>query len=63
MTSARQLNGKLADHKFLFYGAGEAGIGIAELLVMAMEKTGLSHAEAKMKCWFVDSRGLITAER
>uniref|UniRef100_G3USR2 Malic enzyme n=1 Tax=Meleagris gallopavo TaxID=9103 RepID=G3USR2_MELGA len=36
---------KLSDHKFVFQGAGEAAMGIAHLILMAMEKEGISRAD------------------
>merc|ERR1712227_648466 len=55
---------KLADHTFLFQGAGEASIGIANLIAMAMEKReGIPFEEGLKKIWLKDSKGLIVANR
>nr|XP_005995204.1 PREDICTED: NADP-dependent malic enzyme, mitochondrial isoform X3 [Latimeria chalumnae] len=54
---------KLSDHKFVFQGAGEAAMGIAHLITMAMEKEGIPKEEAIKKIWMVDSKGLIVKGR
>lgn len=54
----------LADHKFLFLGAGEAGTGIAELIALEIsKKTKVPLEEARKKIWLVDSKGLIVSSR
>ena len=41
-------------------GCVQASIGIANLLVDAMEEEGVSREEAIGKIWLVDSKGLLT---
>ena len=54
----------LADQTFLFAGAGEAGVGIANLLASAISgESGCTVDAARGKIWLVDSKGLVTAAR
>jgi len=63
IASMRITGGNLADQKILFLGAGEAGIGIADVFVAALKEEGISEEDARKQCWFVDSRGLLCAGR
>ncbi|KAL8489727.1 hypothetical protein ACS0TY_025082 [Phlomoides rotata] len=64
VASLKLLGGTLADHTFLFLGAGEAGTGIAELIALEMSKqTKVPLEESRKKIWLVDSKGLIVSTR
>jgi len=63
ISGARQTGVPLAEQKILFLGAGEAGTGIAGLFVNALVDEGMSEADARKHCWFVDSKGLLVAGR
>ncbi|DBB07785.1 TPA: hypothetical protein ACH3X3_009203 [Trebouxia sp. C0006] len=49
----------LKDQVFLFFGAGQANIGTARLLVAALVDEGLTETEAKKQMWLYDSKGLV----
>ncbi|MFZ5495718.1 MAG: NAD-dependent malic enzyme [Verrucomicrobiota bacterium] len=62
--SAARLTGTpLPEMRILFYGAGEAGIGIGDLIVEALVTGGLDEETARRRCWFVDSKGLVVKAR
>lgn len=54
---------KLSGQRILFVGAGEACLGIGKIVAAAMQREGWSEAEAKQRCLFVDSKGLVIACR
>ena len=54
---------KMTEQTFLCLGAGEAATGISDLLVSAMVEEGMAAAEARRRCWMVDSKGLVVASR
>ncbi|KAJ1839541.1 hypothetical protein LPJ73_006723, partial [Coemansia sp. RSA 2703] len=52
------------DQRILFLGAGSAGVGVAKQLVdYFVIEHGIPEDRAKAMFWFVDSRGMITADR
>jgi malate dehydrogenase (oxaloacetate-decarboxylating)(NADP+) len=64
LTTARQIiSAPLTGQRILFLGAGSAGIGIADLIVSAMQAKGLSQDEARSRISMFDINGLIEPSR
>ena len=63
IAALRVTGGKLKEQTLLFVGAGSANIGIANLVAGAIADEGMDLAEARRRCWFMDSKGLIVAGR
>jgi malate dehydrogenase (oxaloacetate-decarboxylating)(NADP+) len=57
LSALRAKNEGIDQQRFLFLGAGEAGVGIGEILSMAIAKdSGKSLKEARKHCFFMDSK-------
>src|SRR5262250_2621226 len=54
---------KLSDERYLFLGAGSAGIGLANLLCSAMVEEGLTLEQAQSRVYMFDINGLLEATR
>lgn len=53
----------LCDHRVVVFGAGAAGIGIADQILDAMMRAGLSEAEACARFYLIDRQGLVMKGR
>jgi malate dehydrogenase (oxaloacetate-decarboxylating)(NADP+) len=54
---------KLSDEKYLFLGAGSAGIGLANLICSAMGQEGLTRKDAQARIYMFDINGLLEDTR
>jgi malate dehydrogenase (oxaloacetate-decarboxylating)(NADP+) len=64
MINATKLKGtKLRNEKYLFLGAGSAGIGLANLLCSALVDQGLPLNEAQSQVYMFDINGLLESTR
>ena len=64
MINAAKIKGtKLRDEKYLFLGAGSAGIGLANLLCSALVGQGMSLKEAQSRVYMFDVNGLLESSR
>uniref|UniRef100_A0A8D0CYZ1 Malic enzyme n=1 Tax=Sander lucioperca TaxID=283035 RepID=A0A8D0CYZ1_SANLU len=59
LAAQRAIGKPITEHRVLFLGAGEAALGIANLIVMAMMEKGMTQAEARNKIWMYDKHGLL----
>jgi malate dehydrogenase (oxaloacetate-decarboxylating)(NADP+) len=64
MINATKLKGtKLKDEKYLFLGAGSAGIGLANLLCSALVAQGMRLKDAQSRVYMFDINGLLESTR
>jgi len=63
LTALQILEGRLTEQRILFLGAGSAAIGIANLIVSAMETKGLSQQAARSRISMFDIDGLVESSR
>jgi malate dehydrogenase (oxaloacetate-decarboxylating)(NADP+) len=64
MINATKLKGtKLKDEKYLFLGAGSAGIGLANLLCSALVEQGMPLKDAQSRVNLFDVNGLLESSR
>jgi len=63
ISAMRLTGGDLTKQKLLFLGAGEAGVGTADIFCEALIQAGVSPDEARRRSWLFDSTGLVVAER
>ena len=61
-SAVKMLKQKIQDQCIVFYGAGSAGIGSAELILQAMVKQGVSEKEGKKKIFVLGRSGLAHTE-
>lgn len=50
----------LSEHRIVVFGAGTAGIGIADQVRDAMVRVGVSEEESYKRFWCIDRNGLVT---
>jgi malate dehydrogenase (oxaloacetate-decarboxylating)(NADP+) len=62
-SAVRLTGGKLTGQRILFVGAGEACLGIGAIVVAVLQQQGLSEAQARQRCLFIDSKGVVVASR
>ncbi|TWW60544.1 NAD-dependent malic enzyme, mitochondrial [Takifugu flavidus] len=63
LAAQRAVGKPITEHRVLFLGAGEAALGIANLIVMAMMETGMTQIEARQRIWMYDKDGLLVKDR
>jgi malate dehydrogenase (oxaloacetate-decarboxylating) len=61
ISAVRVCGTPLRNQRVVIFGAGTAGIGIADQIRDAMVREGLSKEEAARRFWCVDRKGLLTA--
>jgi malate dehydrogenase (oxaloacetate-decarboxylating) len=59
LTAVRRTGHPLIEQRVVIVGAGSAGTGISDLILMALTQEGLAEPEARSRLWLISSRGLL----
>lgn len=59
LAACRSKGVRLSDQRVVFVGAGSAGCGIAEQIIMQMRSEGVSEPQARSQIYMVDRYGLL----
>jgi malate dehydrogenase (oxaloacetate-decarboxylating) len=62
ISAVRVCGTPLRNHRVVIFGAGAAGIGVADQLHGAMVREGLTEADAARRFWVLDCHGLLTTD-
>jgi malate dehydrogenase (oxaloacetate-decarboxylating) len=62
ISAVRACGTPLRNQRVVIFGAGTAGIGIADQICNAMAAEGISKEDAAKRFWCVDRQGLLTAD-
>ena len=64
LLAAGRISGRsISDDRFLIYGAGAAGLGIARRITSELRRAGMNGADLKKAVLAMDSRGVISESR
>jgi malate dehydrogenase (oxaloacetate-decarboxylating) len=63
LSALKASQARLADQRIVVYGAGTAGVGIADVLRDVLALEGLSKEEATRRFWCLDRPGLLTDDQ
>lgn len=62
ISAVRVCGTPLRSHRVVIFGAGTAGVGVADQIRQAMVREGLSPEAAASRFWLVDRQGLLTTD-
>lgn len=62
LTAVRRSGLPLTEHRVVIYGAGTAGVGVADIVVDAMTRAGLTPREARRRFYAFGRHGLVVED-
>jgi malate dehydrogenase (oxaloacetate-decarboxylating) len=62
LSAVKVTGARLAEQRLVVFGAGTAGVGIADQLRDAMIRDGASADQATSQVWLIDRQGLLTSD-